>query len=94
MAWQDKIGGCFGNADVEFATHPSDEKRAKELIAEAKAAGATREDFEKEMVWHIYKKVTAEGLLQPHIANQMKNCTECGSDRQPRIWPSCARLAT
>jgi hypothetical protein len=30
------------------------------------AAGVPRHDFEKEMVWHIYKKVTAQGALQRH----------------------------
>jgi hypothetical protein len=40
---------CFGNQDVIFAVHPMDGKRAKEAIKEAKAAGASRDDFEKEI---------------------------------------------
>jgi hypothetical protein len=29
------------------------------------------DDFEKEMVWHVYKNVTAEGMLQSHIKDQV-----------------------
>jgi hypothetical protein len=70
--WKDRVPGCFGSADVLFAVHPLDKERAKEAIKEAKQAGATRDDFEKEMVWHIYKQVTAEGMLQSHIKNEVK----------------------
>ncbi len=72
MAWQDRVSGCFGNQDVIFAGHPSDEKWAKEAIKEAKESGASRDDFEKEMVWHIYKHVKAPGMLEPHIKEQIK----------------------
>jgi hypothetical protein len=61
----------FGIADIEFAIHPSDTARAKAAIKDAKAAGATFDDFEKEVVWHCYRKVTAPGALQPHIARQV-----------------------
>ncbi len=71
MTWQERVPACFGNQDVIFAVHPLDSERAKEAIAAAKAAGASRDDFEKEMVWHIYKSVTAEGMLQPHIKEQV-----------------------
>jgi hypothetical protein len=56
---------------VIFAGHPDDEKRAKEAIKDAKAAGATFEDFEKEIVWHCYKKFTAQGMQQAHIEKQV-----------------------
>ena len=72
MEWQKRIPACFGNADVIFAVHPMDDKRAREAIKEAKAASASRDDFEKEMVWHIYKNVTAEGFLQQHIKEQVQ----------------------
>jgi hypothetical protein len=71
MAWQDRVPACFGDQDLIFAVHPMDEQRAKDAIKEAKAAGAARDDFEKEMVWHIYKNVTAEGYLQTHIKEQV-----------------------
>jgi hypothetical protein len=56
-AWQEMISGTFGNQDRIFAGHPLDEGRAKETIKAAKAAGATREDFEKELLWDVYKHV-------------------------------------
>jgi hypothetical protein len=71
MSWHSKVAGGFGSADVIFASHPLDRQRALDAIKAAKAAGASRDDFEKEMVWHIYKKVTAAGLLQSHIAQQV-----------------------
>jgi hypothetical protein len=72
QTWKDKVQACFGNQDMIFAGHPSDEKQAKEAIKEARKSGASRDDFEKEMVWHIYKRVTADGMLQPHIKEQVK----------------------
>jgi len=71
MSWEEKVAGCFGNVDMIFANHPLDKQRALEAIKEAKVAGASRDDFEKEMVWHIYRNVTAQGALQGHIAEQV-----------------------
>ena len=71
MSWQQRVPGAFGCQDVIFAVHPSDENRAKEAIKDAKAAGATFPDFEKEVVWHCYQNVTAPGMLQEHIADQV-----------------------
>src|SRR5258708_14271521 len=64
------VSGCFGMMDANFAIHPADTDRAKVAIKAAKAAGATFEDFEQEMVWYCYKQVTAPGMLQGHIAKQ------------------------
>lgn len=71
MSWQEKVSGGFGEMDVIFGGHPCDADRAKEAIAEAKAAGATFEDFEKEIVWHVYKNFTAPGMQQEHMADQV-----------------------
>ncbi|MGC0947141.1 hypothetical protein WKH55_22215 [Pantoea agglomerans] len=71
MPWKQIVARGFGIADCIFAVHPSDKQDAKAAIAAAKAAGASFEDFEKEMVWHIYKQVTATGMLQDHIAKQV-----------------------
>jgi hypothetical protein len=71
-AWKEGIAGCFGERDILFANHPLDGKRARAAITAAKYAEASRDDFEKEMVWHIYKEVTGEGALQPHIREQVK----------------------
>lgn len=34
----------------------------RKAVKEAKAAGATRDNFEKEMVWHVYKNVEDAGV--------------------------------
>ncbi|HHR6078414.1 hypothetical protein ABN239_09955 [Providencia vermicola] len=71
MTWKQKVSSGFGDQDCIFAGHPSDKQNAQDVIASAKAANASFEDFEKEMVWHIYKKVTVAGMLQDHIAKQV-----------------------
>ncbi|MBW9429152.1 hypothetical protein FHC77_00025 [Atlantibacter hermannii] len=71
MPWIQMVARGFGIADCIFAGHPIDKQNAKAAIDAAKAAGASFEDFEKEMVWHIYKHVTAPGVLQNHIAKQV-----------------------
>jgi hypothetical protein len=78
VPWQERVPGGFGSRDVVFAGHPLDEKRARAAIKKAKESGATRDDFEKEMVWHIYKNVTADGMLQKHIKEQVR--------RLHRMW--------
>ena len=81
MGWRDRVPACFGGQDLIFASHPTDEERAKKAIREAKAAGASRDDFEKEMVWHIYKK----GFLQEHTKEQVR--------RLHKMWRSGKRTA-
>ncbi|PPC67069.1 hypothetical protein C1Y42_22245 [Pantoea sp. ICBG 985] len=71
MSWTQKVSSGFGEQDCIFAVHPEDEQNAQAAITAAKDAGASFEDFEKEMVWHIYKQVTAPGMLQDHIAKQV-----------------------
>ncbi len=71
MPWSQMVARGFGIADCIFAGHPIDKQNAKAAITAAKAAGANFEDFEKEMVWHIYKQVKAPGMLQDHIAKQV-----------------------
>lgn len=71
MPWKQKVAGGFGSQDVIFANHPLDEQRAKEAIKDAKAAGASFDDFEKEVVWHVYRNFTAPGMQQDHITKQV-----------------------
>lgn len=63
MSWQQKVPGSFGSEDCIFAGHPLDEERARVAIKEAKASGATRDEFEKEAVYHVYKK-TVPGVAR------------------------------
>jgi len=62
MAWQHLIPGCFGDQDANFALHPYDEDRAKEAIKQAKAAGASCDDFEGEMLEYLRRKIGDEGV--------------------------------
>lgn len=71
MSWKQMVASGFGDMDCIFAFHPSDKRDAQAAIAAAKFAGASFDDFEKEMVWHIYKHFTAPGMLQEHIAKQV-----------------------
>ena len=57
--WRKEIPGCFGLMDVNFALHPADKKRAKQAIAAARSAGASFEDFTKEIAWHCYREAPA-----------------------------------
>lgn len=76
MAWMDDLDTAFGAADRKFAIHPLDKQRAKDVIKDAKAVGATFDDIEKEIVWNCYKHVTAAGTLQAHIAEQVKTAKQ------------------
>lgn len=71
MSWINGVAGAFGANDCIFAVHPSDEARAKAVIASAKDAGAKFEDLEKEVVFYVYKTVTAAGMQQTHISEQV-----------------------
>jgi hypothetical protein len=74
--WQDLVPGCFGVEDHIFALHRADEDRAKEAIEKAKAAGAKKDDFEKELVWHVYKKVRDCQILCKRLKDQSKKLDE------------------
>lgn len=70
MDWKDLVPDCFGVADARFAVHALDEKRAKKAIKEAKKAGVPFEDFEKEILWYCYHKVSHDGFLE-HVNVQV-----------------------
>jgi hypothetical protein len=70
--WQDRISGCFGHQDGRFAVHPLDEKRAKELIKEAKASGASRDDFEKEIERYLIVHATVKDGVRARLRYEAK----------------------
>ena len=70
--WQDMIDSCFGENDRVFAGHPLDEKRAKEAIKAAKAAGATMTDIEKELLWDVYRHVKNHDVFWELVDKQNK----------------------
>lgn len=77
MKWQARIGDCFGGADV-FAGHYCGETSTMRLVAEAKSEGATREEFQKELVWHIYKRVKNASLRDDRFRDI--------ADQLPSLW--------
>ncbi|MBL0807849.1 hypothetical protein JK324_14760 [Klebsiella oxytoca] len=71
MSWEKDVAACFGVEDCRFAVHPLDVQRAQTAIADAKAAGASFNDFVKEMVWHIYQRMPNSPVLHTHIQTQV-----------------------
>ena len=49
VAWQKKIGGCFGDQDQVFAGHPLDEQRAFELLTQLRDEDVRWEEFAAEL---------------------------------------------
>ena len=41
QTWKDKVPICFGDPDLLFALHPSDEACAKEMITAGKAGASS-----------------------------------------------------
>jgi hypothetical protein len=78
MSWQNQVLGCFGDQDVIFAGHPLDADRAKQAIKNAKTAGASKDDFEKEMVWHVYRNVKDPGMRNKLFSDQ--------AEKLNRMW--------
>jgi hypothetical protein len=83
--WQDLITRCFGENDRIFANHPLDEKRAKEAIAAAKEAGATMTDFEKELLWDVYRHVKNHDVFWELVDNQNEKAKENVGEKMSRL---------
>ena len=67
MTWRDQIAGAFGFGTAPFAMHDSDEELAKAAIRAAKAEGATRDDFAREIALYARKYVSSEGILRERL---------------------------
>jgi hypothetical protein len=67
MTWKEQIAGAFGFGTAPFALHQSDEDLAKVAIQTAKAEGATREEFAREIALYARKYVSSEGLLRERL---------------------------
>ena len=74
MSWQHQVADGFGQVDGIFAGHKSDADDAKKAIKAAKIAGASLDDFSKEMIWHLYQA----GAGREHMAAQI--------ERLKKIW--------
>jgi hypothetical protein len=67
MGWRDRVPACFGDEDLIFASDPMDEERAEKAISEAKAAGASRDDFrERDGLAHIQERRSGRVSARAH----------------------------
>ncbi|NUL39721.1 hypothetical protein [Kosakonia sacchari] len=76
MPWKQQVARGFGDIDCIFAAHTLDQQDALKAMSAAKAAGATFQDFEKEMVWHIYQEWKDPASLGEHIKEQVATAKE------------------
>lgn len=67
MSWKSKVVGCFGNTDSSSRT--LDEEHARDLILEAKIAGASFEELEREMVWNLYRKGATREQMDEQVGH-------------------------
>lgn len=75
MDWKDKISGCFGLDDREFAKHPSDDIRAFELLSILRNENVGWEEFSGELVKYL------NNTPKPHKSDQVKRV-----EKFYRIW--------
>ncbi len=45
MDWKEMIAACFNCDGIGFALHPTEQKAAREMVREAKKAGASEKDI-------------------------------------------------
>ena len=67
MAWKDQIAGSFGFGTAPFAAYRSDQDFAEEAIKAAKAEGATREEFAREIAAYPRKYIKSDQMLRERI---------------------------
>lgn len=70
--WRQLVPACFGKADKEFAIHPEDEHRARKAVSAAKKAGASRDDFQKEMILFLDNNVSDQFVHSMFATKQTK----------------------
>lgn len=78
MTWKEQIAGAFGFGTAPFAMHRSDEDLAKEAIRTAKAQGATREEFGREIALYARKYISSEGILRERLRQD--------SEKLEKLW--------
>ena len=65
--WRDRLPACFGVVDLKFARHSLDAGRAKEMIRDARDAGASSEDI----LSAIRDYLTSKQALPEHIDQEI-----------------------
>ena len=67
MAWKDLIAGSFGFGTAPFAAYPADLDFASQAVRAAKAEGATREEFAREIAAYPRKYIKSELVLRQRL---------------------------
>ena len=65
--WKDQMSGCFGCADLKFAGHLKDEKRAREMLKAAIDQKATLADVIAEATKFLKSKHAGARHIQCEI---------------------------
>ncbi len=66
------IKPCFGCDDHILASHSINEKRLRTLIKDGRSNGKSYDDFEKEVVYYLWKKDIHESIRIDHINQQIQ----------------------
>src|SRR5215468_8359165 len=93
MDWRDRVPACLGEQDLIFASHPTDEERAKKAIREAKAAGHHAMISRKRWSGTYTRTSQRTGFCKSTPKNRLDGYTKCreaGSGRRDGLaaaWP-------
>ena len=79
MVWRSDVPGGFDPHQCVFAGNPETENAARKAIKAAQQAGATRDEFVKEMLWHISSDPLCRGDLPEFVDAQIA--------RLDALWP-------
>jgi hypothetical protein len=83
MAWKDQIAGSFGFGTASFAAYRPDQEFAEQAIDEAKAEGATREEFGRELAAFRRRYIKSEQVL--------RECISADSVKLDKLWKAPRR---
>ncbi len=72
MDWTQKIPGCFGSDDLNFAGHPCDAERAFDLLKECRDQNVGLQELENAVRQFLASKTANK----QHIADQIKRIRE------------------
>ncbi|BCW90004.1 hypothetical protein sos41_31720 [Alphaproteobacteria bacterium SO-S41] len=69
MPWRAKLFQSFGPNGGQFAADPETEAIARQVVAEAKREGASKDDVAKEVVYHAHSvMIMATIALEPYLS--------------------------
>jgi len=68
MNWKDQIPACFGSVDHILASHTKDEERAKKMMKDAFASGASIEELLTAISGHLRSNSCPEDHIEKQLA--------------------------